>query len=375
MKFEKLKKFKGKKHAMTAGCLLVGMFVLTSAVYANYDDARGYTNYKEAVKDLTFSAENFTSEGRAEIIMDGEVLSYMEVTGKLDGNNMSSYATAGTGDGKLLSEAYSYSKGKKQYTYYPASGGYYEYSTEGIGRPDLSDPTVSKAVRFVELFADTMVGDLKNNFVLVSNEDGLRNYSINVSGSQIPEIVNAGISLMFTASNSSREEYEPSYVTYEDYMSAFKAYYLEKTGTEMNSEAYYGEWSEEMENISADFYEQYDLILEDKGNVGIVYVKADGSHEYYDTYDEYADAVDSGSFESYAIMSKLGSEPYIENASCNFTVDKEGRLVSTIMEATMTGEDENGGKHSITLKCNADVFDYGNTTVDTFDKEGKQKLN
>ena len=40
--------FKQKRHFVTAVCLLVGMMVLTTSVYANYDNANGYSNYKSA---------------------------------------------------------------------------------------------------------------------------------------------------------------------------------------------------------------------------------------------------------------------------------------------------------------------------------------
>ena len=49
--------------------------------------------------------------------------------------------------------------------------------------------------------ADTLVGDLKNNIVYVSGDDNSSTYEIKLEGIQIPELVNAGLSAMFSSMN------------------------------------------------------------------------------------------------------------------------------------------------------------------------------
>lgn len=367
--------FKGRKHAVTATCLIAGMFVLTSAVYANYDDSRGYTNYKDAVKDLVLYQDNFTADGEMSVLIDGKEMATIKGNFKLDGDDYY-WQTVSEESFSQVDNKYEniqVAKGGKMFSYYPKTNSYTVSDADNNFRPDMNDPTVKKGVKFAELFADTMVGDLKNNFVLSSKEGDNRTYSVNVSGSQIPEVVNAGISLMFTAANS-QDNLTPCETTFEDYQKAFSAYYKEQTGKEM-TEAMYNDWNEDVEKVNENFYNKYNDVLESKGNVGIVYVKADGSYDYYKTYEEYNKNVQSNAFNDRNIMKMLGNDPYIDSASCKFTLNKEGKIVSDEMEASMTGVDSKGKKHTITMKANYKMSDYGTTKVDAFDTAGKTKTN
>lgn len=364
--------FKGRKHAVTATCLLVGMFMLTTAVYANYDDARGYTNYKDAAKDLMFYQDNFSAKGQMSILVDDEVYATFDGELKLDGEDqfMSAKESSGFESEETTIGSQTFSYFKKDNTYRVSEN--YGTFRGGI---DADDPSMKKAIRFMELFADTMVGDLKNNFVLASNEDGNRNYSVNVSGSQIPEVINAGLSLMFTAANTNTYYDEnPSMVTFENYNEAFNAYYEEQTGEKL-TQGDYESWTEEMENLNTAFYIKYEDALASKNDKGIIFVKADGEYDYYKTYDEYRSSADFTGMSEVDILPLLGNDPYIENAVCNFTLDEDGNIIKNQMEASMSGVDKDGKKHTVTMKINFELSDYGTTTVAPFDTEGKTKLN
>ncbi|WP_324823282.1 hypothetical protein [Sinanaerobacter sp. ZZT-01] len=200
-----------KKHFVTLVCLVVGMLVLTTAVYANYDDAKGYTNYKDSLKHLLFEADNYTLNYQAKIKMDDEMIQTLIGNEKLAGKNRSHYEKSGdsSDEKSRVYDYYTFTEGNKYYSYYPETNTYYEGKISSDRSGSLmgsDDATVKKAVRFTELLADTLIGDLKNNVILESSKDGVKEYSIHVSGNQIPEIVNAGLSLAFTASNS--EDYE-----------------------------------------------------------------------------------------------------------------------------------------------------------------------
>ena len=60
------------------------------------------------------------------------------------------------------------------------------------------DKRNQKMVNFVELIADTMIGDLKNNIIYVSGDDNSSTYEMNLDAIQIPEVANAGLSAMFS---------------------------------------------------------------------------------------------------------------------------------------------------------------------------------
>lgn len=202
---------KHRKHFITLVCLVVGMLVLTTAVYANYDDAQGYTNYKNALKHLAFKADNFTADYDAKIMIDNDAVNTFSGNFKCaDGDRSHFEKSKDTFDGEeYISEYYTYTYGDTYYSYHPKTNKYYKGEIYNEGNATLmgtDDATTKKAVRFAELLTDTLVGDLKNNVILESSKDGIKEYSIQVSGNQIPEIVNAGLSLAFTASNS--EDYE-----------------------------------------------------------------------------------------------------------------------------------------------------------------------
>lgn len=196
-----------RKHFITLVCLVVGMLVLTTAVYANYDDAKGYTNYKNALKRLAFEENNFSAEYNSKITIDGKDIMSAQAKYKCaDGNNSQYSKTEDLlKDKNNVYEYYSYVTGENTYNYYVDTNEYYQGKASKNQTGSLipmDDATSKKAVRFAELLTDAIVGDLKNNVVLESTENGIKNYSIQVSGNQIPEIVNAGLSLMFTAGNN-----------------------------------------------------------------------------------------------------------------------------------------------------------------------------
>jgi len=363
--------FKGRKHAVTATCLIAGMFVLTSAVYANYDDSRGYTNYKDAVKDLVLYQGNFTADGEMSVLIDGKEMATMKGTFKVDGDDyyFKTVSDDSFSEGDNKYENIQVTKDDKEFYYYPKTNSYTVSEASSDFRPDMNDPTVKKGVKFAELFADAMVGDLKNNFVLESKDGDNRTYSVKVSGSQIPEVVNAGISLMFTAANN-QDFSSYSGVQYENYEKALANYYKEQTGKEL-TEDIYSNWSDELDKVNEDFTEKYQDILKEKNDVGIVFVKLDGTYDYYKTYDKYLESADANTFTGDNIMKLLGNDPYIDSASCNFTLDKDGKIVSDEMESSMPGVDSKGKKHTITMKVSYKVSDYGTTKVEAFDTNGK----
>ena len=205
---------KRKKHFITFICLLIGMLVFTTAVYANYDNAKGYSNYKNALKNLAFEANNYTAKYDMTIKIDEERTHSSSGIYKCADGNKSQY-TKGLDyyDGQIRSnyESYYYEYGNKSYSYFPEEDKYYQAEINREGNGSLmgtNDATAKKAVRFAELLADMLVGDLKNNVILTSSEEGINKYIINVSGNQIPEIVNAGLSLLFTENNSNNRDQE-----------------------------------------------------------------------------------------------------------------------------------------------------------------------
>ncbi|MDL2273940.1 hypothetical protein LJC34_05315 [Oscillospiraceae bacterium OttesenSCG-928-G22] len=342
------------KHFMTVVCLIVGLVILTTAAFANYDNANGYTAYKNAVKDLMY-AQNFSATMSANLSFNGRTLVGERLELLYDYSGAVSEYTATLGEDGPLTEHWiangsSYTRfadrssdGREVWNIHKS---YSKGQLSGLYDDAHDRETADKVIRFVELLADTFVGDLKNNFVLVSNEGGNRTYQINLQGNQIPELVNAGISMIYSsmvtdASASSRGGYVTVSETYA-----------------MTDD----EKSDELGELIDEAYEK----LEENGYVGVYVITGDGRLKYYETEEDYIEAEQperslSADLET-ALMS-LGDEPKVEKASCYLTLDSEGRLIYNRLSGTLSGTDASGEVNSVDLTIEGTISEYGTTKI------------
>ena len=213
-----MKQTKKKKVFMAVG-LAAGIIVLASAALANFSTANGYDTYKKAVMGL-MGQDNYTMDVSMKLALDGNTFTETHTFEQCDqngenqllrineekgtanpldtGKDMSYYDEEHVQDGGKsysITESYFTDTGKNTY------GNYYEHgrfhSTDKVGSlsADYSDETSKKIMRVAELAADTFVGDLKNNIV----------YEMNLDYVQIPEIVNAGLSAIFSMEYSNSQ--------------------------------------------------------------------------------------------------------------------------------------------------------------------------
>jgi len=384
--------FKQKRHMITAVCMIVGLMVLTTSVYANYDNANGYSNYKSAVKKLFLETDNVTLDADMEIYLDGKLMAKSEHGAKFANKAESSYSKETGFDGDVY-EYYQYRDGKKYYSYNAQTNTYYSYDSEYAGIDgnfigiDMNDNTSQKLVKFLEVGADMVVGDLKNNVVLTGEDDDTLEYEINVSKNQMPEIINAGLSLLFSTMNE--YTYNNEGVMYDDYSDSFSAFSIAEYGKDLSADVYSNEgeflpeiagydteekYWEDYDKAREAFWDKYDSIYEDEyDNTGVLLVKADGSYEYYKTYEEYTDS--TGNFDENDIYMMFGDDPYIEKAKMTAKMSKSGELLENTLEVTLAGFDKNGEKHTATFKGTVNASDYDKTIADVFDPEGKVNNN
>lgn len=220
-----------KKRMTTAIGMAVGVTLLTGAAFASYNTSNGYEIGKTAVKGL-MQNENYTAECKFTLLLDGENISSTTIKELYDRN----------GDVKLnKSEKY---ETPEQYRYYMGSDqceiyvqdddrisvyhhyddnvessvhkGYAEYYRNGtfdlMNTSNDEDKEVQgKIIRFAELVTDTFVGDLKNNIVYVSGDDVSSTYELSLDTMQIPEVVNAGLSAMFSTLEASNQGFDDEY--------------------------------------------------------------------------------------------------------------------------------------------------------------------
>ena len=336
-----------KKHFYTVVSLIVGVIILTTAAAANFENANGYTAYKNALKKMLY-ADNFTASLDMELIYNDTTQYRSRVDYKLDKDGEVAEYTAA----KELEGAASYenetwvvkrnseAKDGTNYIRISRSGSEWHINRSydfGITPSFGDDEVTRKTIRFVELLADTFVGDLKNNFVLTSNENGVKSYQIILSGNQLPEYVTAGISVLYSAAKQGAS----SFVVYD-----------EKLDTS----------AEDFDRISSAAWR----MLSEKGHKGVVYVKEDGSLVYFATSDLYYQSEyykpDMTKLDD--VFRTLKTEPVVETAKCFITVDSEGRFVSNTLEGTLSAFDMEGNKHSITLRISVNISDHGTTVID-----------
>lgn len=383
--------FKQKRHMVTAVCLLIGVMVLTTSVYANYDNASGYSNFKSAAKHLMLDVNNVTADLEVGVYVDGELFNSAILSGKF-GDNGYSVSEIGVDKDGLHSEDREYQT-DDTYIYYNVDDNTYR-SRESQFDPkinflgiDKDDKTNQKLIRFLEVGADMVVGDLKNNVVLTGEDDEILEYKIDVSKNQMPEIIDAGLSLMFGTINSDSNREGIYYANWDDTFAGFikSEYGVDFENNPYDDEGEYvpelggydtlEEYRDARTEYNEAFWEYYDGIYEDDYDYeGILYISDDGSYTHYENYYEYKSAEKNvGDIDDVYYL--LGEEPYIENAKGTARISKDGELRYAYLEVTMAGHDASGAKHTVSIKCESNLSDYGTTVPDEFDPTGKVKLN
>lgn len=372
-------------------CLVAGVLILAVSATAAFGSVNGYSRYKEALKALALKSDNFTANVTMTMTHDGKEIARNSFSYAMDGVNTASHSRSSEPNRKTYEEFDTLYQGVR--TWYTSDEAYYyqtEYDREAasvtsnlLGVSD-DDEMSKRLVNFAEIAADTVVGELKNNFVQLSKENGLTNYRVEIAKNQVPSLINAGLSL-FAYGVDQNNGYTNT-VQFENYSASVLANYEKSTGTTLPKEfkeGYIGDsdgkWYEEHEelltkvdefNSDSDWESTYYDMLAEKKN-GIVYVKTDGSYDYYADYDAFAAAhpdMVSGDLNIY-----VGQDMALESVLCDFSVDDQGRLASNKITVTFSTTDRKGGHHTLVATVDAKVTDYGTTTVQPLDVGNRTK--
>lgn len=344
---------------------LIGVLLLSVSAFAAYGSTSGYGKYKDAVKTLVADTDNVTCKVSIVLKYDGDVINEYTTDGKIDGKSTYAHELSVT-NGKTDYESYSTTIDGVATSFNVDDSSYDQYESDGASTPFLGEES-DKIVNFAELLADTVLGDLKNNVVLVSSKNGISNYSLTLTAEQIPAVVNAGLAWATASDDSST-----GWVTYEDSDATYAAYYKETTGKdlpdgyfdELYSNGSDAEWNEYNENYGQ-MDSKYEDILNDKyNNDVIVYVKTDGTYAVYDSYDAYAEECmrDTGSIENY-----LSDNTVLSKVDCNFSINDDNQLVSNDFTITFDTVDTKGVSHQVEYFIKAELSDYGKTAISPLD--------
>lgn len=349
---------------------LVGVLVLSVSAFAAWGSSSGYGKYKDAVTKVFTETENVTIDADASIIFDDDVAFHSETRYKIDGKDYSTYEKSTPSvNTDEYGEEYFRSVIDNTETWFYDDQTYYQYEIDPANRESLLSlgDYGDKVIQFGKICADTVLGDLKNNVVLVDKKDGIRDYTLDISGEQVPALVNSAIDLLLTASGTSG-----GYVTYEDCDKTYAVYYEKTKGIPLAEDYFDNLYSDDSTNDMWDEYNniyeamdmEYQKILEERGAGAIVHVKTDGTYDVYDSYIDYAQATQYGTnnYEAY-----LGGNAVLSNVKFDFSLDDKDRLVSNDLLIRFNTTDKDGTSHVVDIVINVDFSDYGTTKVEPFD--------
>lgn len=389
-----------KKRNRITVCLVAGVLILAVSAGAAFGSVNGYSTYKEAVKALALKTDNVTMQGSMKATLDGK--EFVSMTGEMaiDGKNKSSHVISSEFGGQK-NESYDTTIGNTD-TWFNADSKYYrEYTYDNDQTAEdrnnllgvsADDEMSKRMVNFMEIAADTVMGDLKNNFVQLGKDGDKTQYQIEISKDQVPSLVNAGLSLF--AYSVAADEGSDWGVYYEDYSASELNAYEKLSGNKLSEEfrngylqrgdtadsATYNAWYDKNEkqiNEIADFLSEkdwerqyYDQLENKQG--GIVFVKTDGTSVYYKDYKSYAKA--NPKMVEDELSRYTGQDMVLKTAQCKFGVDKNGNLTNNTLTATFTTTDQDGKNHELVVTADVTLSNYGTTTVQKLDTGDRTKM-
>ena len=386
-----------KKRNRITVCLVAGVLILAVSAGAAFGSVSGYSTYKEAVKALALKTDNVTMQGSMKATLDGN--EFVSMTGEMaiDGKNKSSHVISSEFGGQK-EERYDTTIGNTD-TWFNADSKYYrEYTYDNDQTAEdrnnllgvsADDEMSKRMVNFMEIAADTVMGDLKNNFVQLGKDGDKTQYQIEISKDQVPSLVNAGLSLF--AYSMTADEGTDWGVYYEDYEASMMNAYEKLSGNKLSEEfrnGYLREddtadsevWRDQNEKqiheivdflSEKDWERQYYDQLDQKQG-GIVFVKTDGTSVYYKDYKSYAKA--NPKMVEDELSSYTGQDMVLKTAQCKFGVDKNGNLTNNTLTATFTTTDQDGKNHELVVTADVTLSNYGTTTVQKLDTGDRTKM-
>lgn len=200
-----------KNKRMAIICGAVGACMLTVGAAAGYRTANGYDALKKSIlatrelKNCTFNMDTRISFDGNEIVTDQQLWEGDLDNEMLHSKNTSDYYGETSCDEYYYYNDARYSLEQEDAGVYTKQNDFSFYYKNPWGIDDEDSPTVDKVLTFLEIAADTVVGDLRNNFICTADEDDYTSYRVSLDRVQIPEIINAGLGVIFAISNDTAD--------------------------------------------------------------------------------------------------------------------------------------------------------------------------
>ncbi len=371
-----------KRRRRVAACLVAGVLMLAISASAAFGSVNGYARYKQAVKDLLLTEDNFTAQAKGWLSVDGEALGSVQMDYAKDGAN-NARSTQEQAGGTVYREYRTvldgvctyFSENSKVYSTYPVEDRDLLFMLLGSSvDPEMED----RIVDFAEDAVDLVVGELKNNVVQLGTEEGEDLYQVRVSRSQIPSLLNAGLSALVYYDVGEPVQryvaYEESYTTF--LLSRFEAVTGETLSQEFKDRYcqgdYDGAWQKShqdlitrIEAFSSTEWNREVVTRTEQKEAGVLYVKNDGSYVDYDTVSEFL--ADFPQRRQEYLDFYLGGDIALEDVVCTFRIDEEGKLTANQFQINLKTIDSAGGYHTMQMAVDGTFTNFGTTTVAPLD--------
>jgi len=200
-----------KKLAMVGIGAVVGTMLLASSVYAGVGDAPGYEALKTAVRK-TAAVDNVTRQVNVSVQDNGQSLLDVRSTIKTDRASEAGSATVAVASGGVQMMVAFYNQDGKHIIktdgsdVYKLLPGQEEHAS--AHRPHWDGPADPEAGREAEQVFDALVGNLKNYVVLDEGPGSTKDIRVQLSGSQIPTVVNTIGSLLIKHGAAAQGEHQ-----------------------------------------------------------------------------------------------------------------------------------------------------------------------
>lgn len=363
------------KHFVTIVCLLLGAVLLCSAAVANIGNAGGYEAYKKGLVGL-INMDSYSGHGNMELTLDGanvvsaryvekfnknakagETISYTSLEGY---SEMFDMTDSGYENWRVVNPEDHITENPYTYYEYDAKEDSWRidtgYSRGGVFSDfniDMTSEYEQKMLHIAELVVDMFVGDLKNNFVYLGSDDGLKLYRVSLSGDQLPEIVQAIISLAFDNESVSSILYGSSSMVVDAIDMPEDVRYSTEHSTARRSA-----WD----------------VLYDHGDAGVAVINKDLSISWYPTAQDYLKTIGEIDLDSLLIpllrnnsellFALLDGEPRITNVSCDLAIDSQGRLMKNTLSGSIEFRLIDGRWHDATLTINGEFDSRDEVTIE-----------
>lgn len=116
--------------------------------------------------------------------------------------------------------------------------------------------------------------------------------------------------------------------------------------------------------FSTDWNAPYWTLFEKKDQ-GVLYVKADGSVQDYDTVQAFL--TDHPEQKYHYLEYYMGGSAALCDVVCTFRVNGAGKLTANQIQANLKTTDSAGGSHAMQMVLDLTITDYGTTTVAPLD--------